>query len=132
MRPSIRHIAPFALAAALAPAAAPASVVSTRPRPAASRPHPQLRLQPTVVLAGARLTLLGSGFRPTEKVWLGVGPPRSEALHWGSARTNRAGGFRKTLTVNPRVGPGRWIAVACQRGCRIRATASFRTTRGRG
>jgi len=93
---------------------------------------PRLTLRPTVVVAGGRLTFIGSGFRAHQRVWLGVGPPQSEALFWGWGRTNRAGGFRKTLTVNPHLNPRRWVAIACQRGCRIKAGASFRTTRGRG
>jgi hypothetical protein len=98
----------------------------------ASRVQPRLKLRPTVVAAGARLTFVGSGFRPGANVWLGVGPPQSEARTWGSTRTNRSGAFRKTLTVNPRVQPGRWVALACQRACRIKAGASFRIVRGRG
>ena len=99
---------------------------------AASSAKPRLTLRPKVVVPGGRLTFVGSGFRENERVWLGVGPPQSEARFWGWARTNRAGAFRKTLTVNPHVKPQRWVAIACQRGCRIKAGASFRTTHGRG
>ena len=99
---------------------------------AASIAKPRLTLKPKVVAPGGRLTFIGNGFRPNEKVWLGVGPPQSEALHWGSTRANRAGAFRKTFTVNRKVHAGRWIAIACQRGCRIKAGASFRTVLGQG
>jgi len=99
---------------------------------AASIAKPRLMLKPTVVVPGGRLTFIGNGFRANEKVWLGVGPPQSEALHWGSTRANRAGAFRKTFTVNRKIHAGRWIAIACQRGCRIKAGASFRTVLGQG
>ena len=99
---------------------------------AASIVKPRLTLKPKVVAPGGRLTFIGNGFRPNEKVWLGVGPPQSEALHWGSTRANRAGAFRKTFTVNRKVHAGRWIAIACQRGCRIKAGAPFRTLLGQG
>ena len=99
---------------------------------AASIAKPRLTLQPKVVAAGGRLTFIGSGFRRNERVWLGVGPPQSEALFWGWARTNHTGAFRKTVTVSRHVKPGVWIAIACQRGCRIKAGASFRSIRGRG
>ncbi len=99
---------------------------------ARARIRPQLKARPAVLPAGARLTLIGSGFRPGERVWLGVGPPQSEAQYWGSDRTNRAGAFRRTFIVNRRVPPGRWVAIACQRGCRIKAGAGFRTVAGRG
>jgi hypothetical protein len=99
---------------------------------AASSAKPRLTLQPKVAAAGARLTFIGSGFRRNERVWLGVGPPQSEALFWGWARANRTGAFRKTLTVNRHLKPGRWVAIACQRGCRIKAGASFRSISGRG
>ena len=98
----------------------------------ASIAQPRLTLKPKVVAPGGRLTFIGHGFRPHEKVWLGVGPPQSEALHWGSTRANTVGAFRKTLTVNRKVHTGRWIAIACQRGCRIKAGASFRTVLGQG
>jgi hypothetical protein len=97
-----------------------------------SHVKPRLTLRPTIVTPGDRLTFIGSGFRRNEKVWLGVGPPQSEASFWGSARTNNTGAFRKALTVNRRVKPGRWVALACQRGCRIKAGASFRSVSGRG
>ena len=97
---------------------------------AASITKPRLTLKPKAVAPGGRLTFIGHGFRPSEKVWLGVGPPQSEALHWGSTRANRTGAFRKTFTVNRKIHAGRWIAIACQRGCRIKAGASFRTVLG--
>jgi hypothetical protein len=56
---------------------------------------------------------------------------QSEATRIGSARTDATGGFRKTFTVHS--SPGRWVALACQRGCRIKAGASFRIiAAGRG
>lgn len=131
----VRRVVPALLAIALPISVAQASQPSSPARhesSIASRAKPRLTLRPKVVVPGGRLTLTGSGFRPNERVWLGVGPPQSEALFWGSSRTNRAGFFRKTLTVNPRVTAGRWITVACQRGCRIRASASFETVLGRG
>ena len=99
---------------------------------AASIAKPRLTLKPKVVAPGGRLTFIGGGFRPGEKVWLGVGPPQSEALHWGDTRANRAGAFRKTFTVNRKLQARRWVAIACQRGCRIKAGASFRTVVGQG
>jgi hypothetical protein len=89
----------------------------------ASGAKPRLTPRPKVVVAGGRLTFVGRGFRGNERVWLGVGPPRSDALFWGWGRTNRVGVFRETLTVKPRVKPRRWVAIACQRGCRIKAGA---------
>ena len=39
---------------------------------------------------------------------------------------NRVGAFRKTFTVNRKVHAGRWVAIACQRGCRIKAAGRRR------
>lgn len=114
---------------------------SPSPRPTRSQvsPSPRLTLHPVTVPVAGRLTFVGRGFRSNEKVWLGVGPPQSEARFWGWARANNVGLFRRTLSVKPRVGPGRWvtgpgrwIALACQRGCRIKAGAPFRIVRGLG
>jgi hypothetical protein len=85
---------------------------------------PRLRVVPRTVTLGGRITLVGRGFRRNASVWLGVGPPQSEATRVGSARTDGRGAFRKTL--NPRRHTGRWVAIACQRGCRIKAGATFR------
>ena len=93
---------------------------------------PGLRVQPGTVVAGGRLTLIGSGFKHNEVVRFYVGPPRAGADYWGSTRTGGKGGFRKAFRINPRVGTGRWVVVACQRGCRIKASASFRTKAASG
>jgi hypothetical protein len=119
----------------IAVAAAQASHTTTSIRhhaPAASSAKPRLTLKPNVVIPGGRLTFIGTAFRPNEKVWLGVGPPQSEARHWGSTRANGGGAFRKTFTVNRKLDAGHWIAIACQRGCRVKAGASFRTVLGQG
>ncbi|MGZ6565352.1 MAG: hypothetical protein ACXVH3_37320 [Solirubrobacteraceae bacterium] len=130
-RLSLALLAIGLLAASVAQAVKAPAVVRNDVR-VASSPKPRLMLRPTVVVAGGRLTFVGNGFRANGRVWLGVGPPQSEARFWGWARANHVGAFRKTLTVNPQLKPGRWVAIACERGCRIKAGASFRTTLGRG
>ncbi len=139
MHRHVTHIVPLAIAATLYIAAVALASPGSRPgrsQVSTSRVQPRLKLQPTVVPVGGRLTFIGRGFRPNEKVWLGVGPPQSEARFWGLARANNAGSFRRTLAVKPRVGPGRWVtgpgrwvALACQRACRTKAGASFRIVR---
>ncbi len=93
---------------------------------------PRRRAEPTTVVAGRQLTLIGSNFKRSEIVRFYVGPPRAGAQYWGSTRAGVRGGFRKVFRVNPSVGPGTWVVVACQRGCRIKASASFHTRRAAG
>jgi hypothetical protein len=139
MHRHVRHIVPLVIAATLSVAAVALASPGAGPARSQISTGPRLKLQPVVVPVGGRLTFIGRGFRPSEKVWLGVGPPQSEARFWGWARTNSAGWFRRTLSVKPHVGPGRWvtgpgrwIALACQRGCRVKAGAPFRIVRGLG
>lgn len=136
MRRHVLRTVPLAIAATLCIGVGALASPGAKPNRSAvstiSRLQPRLKLQPTVVPAAGRLTFIGRGFRSGEKVWLGVGPPQSEARFWGSARTNHTGSFRRTLTVRPLIKPGRWVALACQRGCRIKAGASFRIVRGLG
>ena len=142
MHRHVTQMVSLAMAAMLCIAAVALASPAARPgrsQVSTSSVQPRLKLQPTVVPLAGRLTFIGRGFRPNEKVWLGVGPPQSEARFWGSARASTAGSFRRTLAVKPRVGPGRWVtgpgrwvALACQRSCRIKAGATFRIVRGLG
>ena len=87
---------------------------------------PRLRLAPTVVARGGTITFTGYGFRPRARVELLVGPPRSEASPVGTARTDAHGAFRRRVRTSARARPGRYVALACQAECRIKASAAFR------
>jgi len=108
--------------------AAPRAVLKDLRFACVAKGNERLRVVPSPVLRGRPITLVGSSFRHNSSVWIGVGPPQSEATRIGSARTDARGGFRKTFTVHR--SPGRWVALACQRGCRIKAGASFRIIAG--
>jgi hypothetical protein len=91
---------------------------------------PRRRIQQTVV-AGGGLALIGSSFKRNETLKFYVGPPRAGADYWGSTRAGGGGGLPKTFRINPKVGP-RWVVVARQRACRIKASASFNAKRANG
>ncbi len=120
-------LALFLLTAAvlLAPPA-PAAPLGRAPAYAREAVAPRLRIQPGTVPRGGRLTLIGSNFRRNETVRLYIGPPQSEASYFGSARTGPKGGFRKDFRVHPSATPGRYVVIACQRNCRIKASATVR------
>lgn len=92
----------------------------------ALRPH--LSVQPTVVQRGHTLTFVGSGFTARRPVVLYIGPPRSEGYRVTSGQTDARGRFRLRKRLSARMTPGRYVAFACQRACRVKAYASLRVT----
>lgn len=117
-RARIALILAVACAALLAPAAVPAGAtyVSAKPR---------LTVEPPVVAPGSSIVVKGRGFRHRARVTLYIGPPRSEGDRVGSAKTNRRGRFSKTLGLSAGAPDGRFVVLACQRACRVKATKSF-------
>lgn len=87
---------------------------------------PQLTATPAAVQPGGTVTLAGRGFPPNADVALLAGPPRSEASRIGSARTGLRGRFTATIRIRPRAAAGRFVALACHDGCRLKASARFR------
>lgn len=88
--------------------------------------RPQLTVRPATVEAGDDVSFSGSGFLANRQVQILIGPPRSEASPVGSARAGRRGHFRVQIRLSTRARPGRYVALACQRSCRIKASANLR------
>jgi hypothetical protein len=87
----------------------------------------KLRLAPTVVQRGATLTVRGSGFVPKVRVTIDVGRPKSApTAHWTTVRANANGGFRFAKVISRSAFAGEYVVRACQRACRVKATASYR------
>jgi hypothetical protein len=87
----------------------------------------KLRLTPTIVQRGATLTVKGSGFVPNVRLTLDVGRPNSRpTAHWTTMKTNAAGGFRYAKMIPRSAFAGEYVVRACQRACRVKATASYR------
>lgn len=93
---------------------------------AAASAKPRLTVRPATVQAGNVVAFSGSGFLANRRVQILVGPPRSEASPIGSAGSNSSGRFRVKIRMSTRARPGRYVALACQRTCRIKASASLR------
>lgn len=86
----------------------------------------RLRIKPPVVVRGEAIQLTGSGFTPNVKVTFDIRRPlATKRARFGSVTANRRGGFVVTRKIARSTGVGKWVVRACQRGCRIRATASF-------
>jgi hypothetical protein len=90
--------------------------------------RPRLSVQPTVVQRGHTLTFVGSGFTARRPVVLYIGPPRSEGYRVTSGQTDAHGAFRLRKRLSARMTPGRYVAFACQRACRVKAYAPLRVT----
>lgn len=95
----------------------------------AGRSVPRLAAAPAAVRPGAVLRLTGSGFPRHVRVVLLAGPREALATRIGSAVTGARGDFVAAVRVRPRSAPGRFVAVACEAGCRLRASARFRIVR---
>jgi hypothetical protein len=100
-------------AALLAPGASASAAVRLHVRPATAAP-------------GSSITISGTGLATATIL---VGPPRSEADPVGTARTNAHGSFSFRLRIPANAQMGRFVALGCQRGCRVKASASFRIAR---
>jgi hypothetical protein len=87
---------------------------------------PALEVRPRAAARGGRVVFYGSGFAPLVRVSLLAGPPASDAVRIGSARTDAEGGFVAPIAIERAVAPGRYVALACRHRCRVKATASFR------
>jgi hypothetical protein len=86
----------------------------------------RIRITPQAVVRGNTIKLTGTGFRPSLKVTLDI--RRSLATRrarFGSVTAGRNGGFVLTKKISRSTGAGKWIVRACQRGCRVKATARF-------
>jgi len=90
---------------------------------------PRLHVSPSAVAVGSTITISGTSFRPSATVTVLVGPPRSEADPVGTARANAHGSFSFRLRIPKSGTPGSWVALGCQRACRVKASAAFRIVR---
>lgn len=86
----------------------------------------RLRIRPPVVVRGEAIKLTGSGFTPNVKVTFDIRRPlATKRARLGSVTAGRKGGFVFTRKIARSTGAGKWIVRACQRECRIRASARF-------
>jgi hypothetical protein len=87
---------------------------------------PSLQVRPRAVRPGADITITGAQFRPRLMVTLSIraaaGGKRSRV---GIVRATAAGTFRFSKTISRSTAVGKYVARACQRSCRIKATATF-------
>jgi|SRR5215207_3830143 len=87
----------------------------------------RLSVNPSLLGYGSTVTIKGTGFAPRVNVTINVRRPNGlPTAHWTTLKANRSGGFRYVRVVARSADTGRYVAVACQRACRIKATAAFR------
>lgn len=92
---------------------------------AAALSSPAIRLVPPSAHPGGSVAIVGTGWTPGLVVTLHAGPPNSEADRFASVRADARGGFRKTTRLHSSAMPGKYVFIACQRQCRVRATATL-------
>jgi hypothetical protein len=87
----------------------------------------KLTVAPALVRRGGQITIVGTGLAPSLKVTLYMGRPRTDNIAAIGARyASRTGGIRLVKPIPRSTGVGKWAILACQRNCRIKATAFFR------
>jgi hypothetical protein len=74
---------------------------------------------------GTLMTFVGRGFGANQQATLALGIPRSEATIVARATANRNGIVRFRYRLPARIRAGKFIAVICQRGCRVRSSTPF-------
>lgn len=127
----LRSIAAFVALAAtagvvtVAPAAEPGPAGGAG-ETARSAAGPTLTVRPRAARRGGRVVFYGEGFRPLVRVVLLAGPPASEAVKIGNAKTDEDGEFVAPIAIERRVRAGRYVALACRESCRVKASAIFR------
>jgi hypothetical protein len=98
--------------------------------PAGPSAAPTLRARPAHVAPGATFVLHGHGFRRDAHVVLRAGRRRDARLpRIGGADTGRRGSFSAPIDIDAHAAPGVYLAIACQRRCRVMATVRFRVLR---
>lgn len=120
-----RLVSAAAAAGLLAASAGVGAGVASDPAPRSSA-TPSVRVVPSVVQRGNRITVTGRNWPRNVIVELLIGPPRSEAEPVGRARTTSTGAFRRYLRIASTTAPGRWVLLGCRRECRVKAVRSFR------
>lgn len=95
----------------------------------AALPAPAIRLVPAVAHPGAPVAIVGTGWSAGTAVELLAGPPHSEADRFATARADAHGAFRKPTRLAKNAVPGSYVFVACQRQCRLKATAVLHIVR---
>jgi hypothetical protein len=86
----------------------------------------KLRVRPPAVPPGGTLTITGSGFRPRVRVTISVRQSFGRTTSkLGRVQATAKGGFRLSRTISRSSNAGRYVVIACQRGCRTKATARF-------
>ena len=87
----------------------------------------KLSADPPLLGHGATLTIKGTGFAPRVNVTINVRRPNGQpTAHWATLKVKSGGGFRYAKVISSSAYPGKYVVIACQRACRIRATATFR------
>lgn len=86
----------------------------------------RIRIQPPVVVRGEAIKITGTGFKPSLRVTLDVRRPFADKrARLGSVTAGRKGRFAFTKRISRSTDAGKWVVRACQRQCRIKATARF-------
>jgi hypothetical protein len=86
----------------------------------------RLRVTPPSVVRGESIKLTGTGFRPGLKVTLDVRQAlASKRARFGSVTAGSTGRWVLTKKISRSTIAGKWIVRACQRGCRVKASARF-------
>lgn len=109
---------PFIGALGLAAAVLPAG--------AAAKPH--VSASPSSVAAGGTVSIAGRGFAPGRTVAIQLRRQGAKPTSLRGVKAGSSGRFRKRARIPAAQAPGRYLLVACQSRCRLKATTRLRLT----
>ena len=87
---------------------------------------PSMRVSPTTVHRGGKLTVSGIHWGALKKVTFLVGRPHSEqTARVGSTTTNKDGAFTGKVPVLKNAIPGTYLLIACRNNCTIKRSRTI-------
>lgn len=90
---------------------------------------PAVSVSPANVPLGGTAAFTATGFRAATRLQILVGPPNSEASLVGTVTTDALGRGVVRSRVSRAATPGRYVVLACQLSCSVKATRSFNIVR---
>ena len=91
---------------------------------------PSVSVKPRLVRLGGTIKIIGTHFRTGLRIGLYIGRPHSDnTTKIGALNAGPRGGFTVRHRLSRLTTTGRYVLLACQRQCRVKATAPFTVTK---
>jgi hypothetical protein len=92
---------------------------------------PTLKVTPSTVKQGGKVTFTGAHWPKRTKVSLLLGFPNSDAAKFATVATTTTGTFRYTLPIKPSAPKGKYVVLACRKNCQVKVQRNMTIVAGR-